>query len=126
MNDAPRSALAATLRSFRFAARGVVLLLRSQRNAQIHAAITVAVAAIGFWLDLSAMEWCWIVLAIMAVWTAEGLNTAVELLSDAVTREPDPLIGNAKDVAAGAVLIAAVGAAVIGLLVLGRRLIERL
>jgi diacylglycerol kinase len=114
-----------TLWSFRFAVRGVVLLLRTQRNAQIHAAVSLAVAALGFWLDLSAREWCWIVLAMMVVWSAEGLNTAIESLADAVSRDPDPLIGTAKDVAAGAVLIAACGATAIGLLVLGPRLLER-
>ncbi len=101
-------------------------MLRTQHNAWIHAAVTVAVTAIGFWLDLGATEWCWIVLAMMAVWTAEGLNTAIELLSDAVSTDPNPLIGRAKDVAAGAVLISALGAFVIGLLILGPRLLDRL
>ena len=103
-----------------------MLLLRTQQNARIHAAITLAITALGFWLDLSATEWCWIVLAMMAVWTAEGLNTAIEHLADAVSAAPNPLIGNAKDIAAGAVLVAGVGAAAIGLLVLGPRLLERL
>jgi len=60
----------------------------------------------------------------MAVWTAEALNTALERLSNAVTREPNPLVGQAKDAAAGAVLIAAVGAAAIGALVMGPHLLS--
>jgi len=101
-------------------------MLRTQRNAWIHAAVSVAVLSVSLWLGLDAAEWCWIVLAMMAVWTAEGINTALERLADAVSTDPDPLIGQAKDAAAGAVLIAAAGAAMIGLLVLGPRLWERL
>jgi diacylglycerol kinase (ATP) len=111
--------------SFGFAIRGVALMLKTQHNAWIHAAMSVITCAVGFWLGLGAAEWCWIVVAMMAVWTAEGINTALEKLADAVTTDDHPLIGQAKDAAAGAVLIAAFGAATIGLLVLGPRLLER-
>jgi diacylglycerol kinase (ATP) len=93
-------------------------MLRSQHNAWIHAAATAAVCALGLVLRLSTPEWCWIVLAIMSVWTAEALNTAFEFLADAASPEFHPLVRHAKDVAAGAVLIAAIGAVVIALLVL--------
>ena len=73
--------------------------------------------ALGFAVGLSTAEWCWIVLAIRSVWTAEALNTAFEFLADVASPEFHPLVKHAKDVAAGAVLIAAVGAGIIALLV---------
>jgi diacylglycerol kinase (ATP) len=76
-------------------------------------------------MHLSTGEWCWIVLAIMSVWTAEALNTAFEFLADVASPEFHPLVQQAKDVAAGAVLLSAIGAAVIGLLVLGPPLLAR-
>lgn len=92
-------------------------MLRTQHNAWIHAALTLLVIAAGVLFRLSAVEWCWIVLAIAAVWTAEALNTAFEFLADATTREFHPIVGQAKDVAAGAVLITAIGAGVVGALI---------
>ena len=102
--------------------RGLVLLLATQRNARIHALATVAVVAMGVVAGLSRVEWCLIVLACAGVWCAEALNTAVEFLGDAVTRERHPLIGRAKDVAAGAVLVTVIAAMVVGLVVFGARL----
>jgi len=78
-----------------------------------------APGAVGLICRLSPAEWCWIVLAIVAVWTAEALNTAFEFLTDLASPTFHPLAGKAKDVAAGAVLITAVGSVLIGLLVLG-------
>jgi diacylglycerol kinase (ATP) len=99
-------------------------MLRSQHNAWIHAAATAAVVALGLALGLEAPEWCRLVLAIMAVWTAEAANTAIELLGDAVSPEFHPLVGRAKDAAAGAVLISAAGSVVIGVLTLGPPLLS--
>jgi diacylglycerol kinase (ATP) len=114
------------IRSFRFAARGLRLMLVTQHNAWIHAAATLAACAAGAALGLSRAEWCWIVLAIVAVWTAEALNTAFELLCDVASPEFHPVVAQAKDVAAGAVLVSALGALAIGLLVLGPRLLASL
>lgn len=97
-------------------------MLQSQHNAWIHALATVAVTGLGLALGLSMAEWCWIVLAIISVWTAEALNTAFEFLTDVASPAFHPLAGQAKDVAAGAVLIAAAGAVIIGALVLGPHL----
>jgi diacylglycerol kinase (ATP) len=94
-------------------------MIRSQQNAWIHAMATVAVCAAGVFFRFTKSEWCWIVLAIVAVWTAEALNTAFEFLTDVASPEFHPLAGKAKDVAAGAVLIAAMGAVVIGILIIG-------
>ena len=71
------------LESFRYALRGVRVLIGSQHNAWIHALATIAVVAAGLSLRLSRDAWCWVVLAIMAAWTAEALNTAVEFLAGA-------------------------------------------
>ena len=107
------------LESFGFALRGVAFVLRSQQNAWIHLGATVAVIGTALYLDLSRADWSWLVLAITGVWCAEILNTAMEQLADAVDSKPNPSIGRAKDAAAGAVLIAAMGAVAIGLMVLG-------
>ncbi len=114
------------VRSFAYALAGIGLMLRSQHNAWIHAAASAVVCAAGFALGISRLEWCWIVLALMAVWSAEALNTAFEFLADVASPEFHPLVKHAKDVAAGAVLLAAIGAAIIGLLVLGPPLLARL
>jgi diacylglycerol kinase len=104
-------------RSFRYASLGIFYVLQSQHNAWIHAVATILVVAAGFYFHLSAAEWCLIVLAMTSVWTAEAMNTAVELLADAATNEFHPLIGRAKDVAAGAVLVTAIGASIIGIII---------
>ena len=111
------------LRSFGTAFRGLGALVSTQLNARIHLAATVLVCALGFAFGLSRAEWSLLVAAIAIVWVAEGLNTALEFLADAVKPDYDPLVGKAKDVAAGAVLAAAIGAAAIGLLVLGPHLL---
>ena len=111
------------LRSFRCAARGIAIMLRSQHNAWLHACATLVVCAAGLLVGLSAAEWCWIVLAIVAVWTAEALNTAFEFLTDVASPDFHPIAGQAKDVAAGAVLISAMGSATIAGLIFGPRLL---
>ena len=106
-------------KSVRHAVDGLRWLLASQVNARIHLVVTVAVLGTGFWLRVSARDWCWLVVAVTLVWTAEALNTAVELLGDATSGGvPHPMVGKAKDVAAAGVLLAAMGAAVIGGIIL--------
>ena len=99
-------------------------MFRTQHNAWVHAVATVAVIITGAFFRISPAEWCWLILAVMAVWTAEALNTALELLADAASPQFHPLVGQAKDVAAGAVLISAVGSVAIGTLVFGPHLIR--
>jgi diacylglycerol kinase (ATP) len=110
------------VRSFRFAWRGLVFLLLSQPNARVHAAATAAVVIVGLLLRLSAIEWCVILAATAAVWVAEALNTSVELLADAVAPSMHPLVERAKNVAAGAVLVASIAAVGVALLVTVPRL----
>ena len=112
------------LKSVRNAIHGMALMLRSQHNAWLHAFASACVLIVGALFRLTDPEWCWIILAIMAVWTAEALNTALEFLADAAKPEFHPLVKNAKDVAAGGVLISAIGSVAIGLLVLGPHLID--
>lgn len=112
------------IRSFGFAFEGLLTMLKSQHNARIHAFVSVLVVSAGIFFDIRRDEWCWLILVIMAVWTAEALNTALEFLADALSPEFHPLIGNAKDVAAGAVLISASGAVVVGLIVFGPHVLE--
>ena len=109
------------LRSFGYAFRGIGILLRTQANARIHATATVLVVIAGFWFRISRGEWCAVTAAIGLVWTAEGVNTALETVVDLVSPEPHPLAGRAKDVAAGAVLCAALAAAVVGTIIFGPR-----
>jgi len=92
-------------------------MLRCQHNAWLHLGDTFLVIAGAFFFSLSVGEWCWIILAIATVWTAEALNTAFEFLADAALPDFHPLVRDAKDVAAGAVLITAVGAAIIGAII---------
>jgi len=105
------------IRSFRYAIAGIVRMIRCQHNAWIHAIATVGVIAEGCFFHLSPSEWCWLVLAISTVWTAEALNTAFEFLADAASPNFHPIVRDAKDVAAGAVLITAIAATVIGVIV---------
>ena len=101
----------------RHAIAGILRMIRCQHNAWIHALATVVTLAAAFLLRISAADWCWIILAISIVWTAEALNTAFEFLADAASPEFHPLVRDAKDVAAGAVLFTAVAAGVIGAIV---------
>lgn len=115
---------AGLMQSVRCAGAGIVLLLKTQRNARIHAAATVAVLGLGALLPLSAGEWRWIALAVALVWIAEALNTSIEVLADALVQGPDPMVGRAKDAAAGGVLVAAGHAVLVGVLVFGPHLVR--
>lgn len=105
------------VKSFSYAIRGLGFMLRTQHNAWIHLAATGVVIASGAALNIAAEDWRWIVLAIGIVWVAEIVNTAFEHLCDVVQPEFHVSVKAAKDVAAGAVLVAAVAAAIIGGLV---------
>jgi len=103
--------------SFRHAARGLALLVRTQHNARIHLVATLLVVALGWWLRINATDWRWLIVAITLVWAAEAMNTALEHLCNVVSPERNASVRMAKDIGAGAVLICAVGAAVLGVLV---------
>lgn len=111
-------------RSFAHAIRGLREVVSSQANARLHLMATLMVGAAGLSCGLDRFEWCFIVVAVASVWTAEALNTALEHACDATCPEQHPLIGRAKDAAAGAVLVTAAGAALVGVLILGPHLAE--
>jgi len=109
------------VRSFRHALLGLVFVLRSQHNAWLHAlatALALVLGAVLHWTgdkDFKPAEWCALAVAITVVWVAEAFNTGLEVLAEAVTSERHPVVKIAKDVAAGAVLVAAIGATVVGI-----------
>jgi diacylglycerol kinase len=110
--------------SFRFALDGLGYVLRTQRNARVHAAAAVAAAGLAAWLGITRGEWALIAVSIGLVLAAEIVNTLVESLADLVSPEWTPQARIAKDTAAAAVLVAATGALVVGLLILGPPLWE--
>jgi len=105
------------LRSFRYALRGIRVLVSTQHNAWIHILATLTVLAMGLGLGIARMDWALLTFAIGMVWVAEACNTALEFLADEVSLEHRERIGKAKDLAAGAVLFSALSAIVIGGLV---------
>ena len=105
------------VRAFGHAGRGIWFALMSQAHFQIHVLAAIAVVALGFVFNITAGEWIALLLCIGSVIAAETMNTAIESLSDAVTTEYHPLIGKAKDAAAGAVLILAVISAIVGAII---------
>lgn len=125
-DNVDRISLSERLRSFGYAIRGIGVMLRTQHNAWLHGIASALVLFAGFALGVSNAEWQIIVLTFVAVWAAEAMNTALEFLCDVASEEHHPLIEKAKDVAAGGVLLSALGAAVIGLLIFGPRLLALL
>lgn len=107
----------ARLESFGHAVRGLRFLVQSERHARFHLFVSVVVVVLGLGLSISSGEWCAVALAIGLVWTAEALNTAIERAVDLSNPDHHPLAGEAKDLAAGAVLMAATTAAIVGLIV---------
>ena len=108
--------------SFRYAFRGLSDLFRGQPNARIHLLAAILAVALGFYCHISRMEWIALSICISLVLALEALNTALEYLTDLVSPEFHPLAGKAKDIAAAAVLLAAAGAVVVGLLIFIPRL----
>lgn len=112
--------------SFRYTFAGWWYVLKTQPNAWIHAMATLLVVGVAWWLQLPRQEWAVLVLAFMAVWMGEFMNTAVEAVVDLASPTYHPLAKIAKDVAAAAVLVGALGAVLVGLLILGPPLLAKL
>lgn len=109
--------------SFRYAANGVRIALSTQAHAKIHLVAALAVVYAGWRFAVSPAEWCALLLAIALVWVSEAINTAVELVVDLVSPGYSELAGKAKDVAAGAVLLAAGLAAIVGAIVFAPKIL---
>lgn len=107
---------------FADAFRGLWVAVRDDSSVRVHWPVAGAVIGTAAWLDVTCVEWCLLVLSIAAVLTAEMLNSAIESVARAVTREQDAHIGRGLDIAAGAVLLMSIGAATVGLIVFLPRL----
>ncbi len=106
-------------KSFAYAWAGIVDFFSHHRNGQFHLVAAVAVCALGWWLEITRTDWIALILCIVVVTSLEAINSAIEYLTDLVSPDYHPLAGKVKDMAAGAVLLAAIGAVVVGALVLG-------
>lgn len=102
--------------------RGAFTAFRLDQSFVEHLASAIPVIAAGFVLRVNLLEWCLLVLCITAVVAAEMFNTAIEQLAKAVHPEHSPLVGTSLDIAAGGVLIASLGAAIVGCAIFGFRL----
>ncbi len=111
------SAFRKRLNSFVYAFKGIAHAFKTQANFRIHLLISALVIMGGFWYGISTAEWIWIIFAIGMVISAELFNTALEILTDLVSPCKNEKAGKAKDLAAGAVLMAAITAAAIGLVI---------
>lgn len=106
--------LSKRLKSFRYAWAGVMTFIRTEHNARLHLLAALAVVVSGLYFEISRIEWIIIVLCVGLVFTAEAFNTAIEYLCNVVHPEFNLTIKKVKDIAAGAVLIAAISSAVVG------------
>ncbi len=109
-----RFSVTARLKSFTYAFAGFAFMLRTQHNAWLHLIATLVVVCAGFGLHVSANDWRWLIAAIALVWVAETMNTAFEHLCDVISPEFHEGVKRAKDIAAGAVLVCAIAAMLIG------------
>lgn len=122
MNGAPEGRVPARfsalgrVKSVAYAFDGIGFMLRTQHNAWLHAVATVAVVTLAVLVDVSASDWRWLIAAMATVWVAETINTAVEYVCDVVSPGYHEAVKRAKDIAAGGVLLAALGAFIIGML----------
>jgi len=117
------SPLAKRIRSFRHAARGLILLFKTARNAWIQIVVFLLAIALGIFFGISRLEWLAIILASGFVFTAEAFNSAIEIDIDLTSPEYHPFARDTKDLAAGAVLISAITATIVGLFIFIPRLI---
>ncbi|MEM1281158.1 MAG: diacylglycerol kinase family protein [Cyanobacteria bacterium P01_H01_bin.152] len=108
--------------AFGHAFRGLADLVSNHPNAHLHLVATIAIVCLGLFFDFAVWEWIAVLLCMAIVWSAEAFNTALEYLTDLVSPDYHPLAGKAKDVAAAAVLCAALIAFVVGLLLVGPKL----
>lgn len=113
-------------RSFRYAFAGWWYVIRTQRNAWIHALASCSVFAMAAWLALPARDWAILILTIAMVWMAEFINTALEAVVDLSSPQTHPLAKVGKDVGAAAVLIGALAAVIVGLLLMGPPLVNKI
>lgn len=105
------------IKSFSYAFKGIGSFLKKEHNAWIHCTAVVVVTTGGYYFGITVTEWCIVLLCFAMVLAAEAFNTAIERLVDLVSPDFHPVAGDVKDIAAGAVLITAIFAAVIGFII---------
>ena len=120
----PRQEYKKIVNSFKYAIEGIISSFKTERNMKIHILAMIVVITLGFFFKLDKIEWCFIIIAIASVISAELFNTAIETVVDMVSPERNPKAKLAKDIAAGAVLVVAIGAAIIGFIVFEPRVIN--
>ena len=113
----PRQEYKKLINSFKYAIEGIISSFKTERNMKIHVLAMTVVIALGFFFKLDKVEWCFIIIAIASVISAELFNTAIETVVDMVSPQKNPQAKLAKDIAAGAVLTLAIGAAIIGAII---------
>jgi diacylglycerol kinase len=111
------SFLLSRYRSFLFAFKGIAAVFRSEPNMHLHVLASIIVAVMAFRFEVTKIEWCILILCIGMVWVAETFNTALETLTNLVSPDHNILAGKTKDLAAGAVLLASITAAIVGIIV---------
>lgn len=111
------SFLTKRIKSFGYAFKGIGSFLSKEPNAWIHCVAVVVVVSLGFYFHISPTEWCLCLLCFGLVLMAEAMNTAVERIVNLVSPQFHPIAGDVKDVAAGAVLLAALAAAIVGCII---------
>lgn len=112
--DSQKFSIRKRIESFSHAIAGVRRFIGREHNARIHLFATIAVIGVARILDVSATDWAILAVVTGLVWVAEILNTCVEKIADLITLETHPEIKAIKDLAAGAVLVAAIVAVVVG------------
>jgi diacylglycerol kinase (ATP) len=100
--------------SFKFAYQGWLELLRTAPNIKVHLLAAISAIILGFALHISAGEWSAVIIVITLVWVCEAFNSAIEYIVDMISPEYHPVAGKIKDLAAGAVMISALGALAVG------------
>tara|TARA_R110000796_G_scaffold88850_3_gene191816 strand:- start:28149 stop:28514 length:366 start_codon:yes stop_codon:yes gene_type:complete len=105
------------IKSVGFAFRGAILLIRTEASIKIQVFIAVLVTIAGFYFDISKTEWILQIFAVALVLGVEGMNTAVEKISDFIQPEFDKKIGFIKDISAGAVMLVSIASTIIGLII---------
>ena len=124
VNMNPRQEYKKLINSFKYAIEGIISSFKTERNMKIHVFAMIVVIALGFFFKLDKVEWCFVIIAIASVISAELFNTAIETVVDMVSPEKNPKAKLAKDIAAGAVLVVAICAAIIGFIVFGPKVIN--
>jgi diacylglycerol kinase len=124
VSEKKRFSVVARAKSFTHAFRGIGILIKSTHNFWIHIFFAVLVTILGFFFQISHAEWMFVVFMIGLVMVSEAFNTAIEIDIDLTSPNYHPYARDTKDVAAGAVLISAISASIIGVIIFLPKVID--